>query len=313
MEEAKCNKDKAAAAAAAADQEQAQHQKAETPAIMEEDEEVEEERMVEEAKAQEEAAEDATQKAANCYELIDSAVVVAQEANTPKEDKKRIQAEKLAAYKQLEQEQQQQQQQQEHQSQDNKDESESTEMMIPGRRRRTVLEFSFGLIYPVADLVPDTETCVQAAENILPNTLPKGKELQVTFDLDTRPTVSSVEKDGAFDNKEGSLRYIVKGSYAVFIIMDDKEPKAKATATTAAFFRRSLQTADSFRHIKPEEVVDEINETDGTDQLVVGEGGNQWRRIRAAEAIALEDIVDDEILASTRTRTGESEETGNES
>ena len=88
--------------------------------------------------------------------------------------------------------------------------------------------------------------------------------------------MSSVEKDGAFDNKEGSLRYIVKGSYAVFIIMDDKEPKAKATATTAALFRRSLQTADSFRHIKPEEVVDE-NKTEGTYELAVGEGGNQER------------------------------------
>ena len=279
-------------------EEQAKQTKAEkqsaAPAIIEEDEEEdhesssrleeqnrmeeEEERIAEETRAQEEAAEEAKQKAANELEYA-----VAQEAKTALEDEK-IEAEQ----KRLEEGQ--------NQSQDNMD--EFTEI-IPGRRRRAVLEFSFGLIYPAANPVPDTETCVQAAENILPNTLPKGKELQVTFDLDTRPTVSSVEKDDAFD-KEGSIRYIVKGSYAVFIV-DNKEPKA-----TTALLRRSLQTADSFRHVKPEEAVDE-NETEGTDELVVGEGGNQWRRIRAAEAIALEDIVDDEIL------TGEAEETGNES
>jgi hypothetical protein len=182
---------------------------------------------------------------------------------------------------------------------------EYTEIIPLGRGRWTLLEFIFGLIYPAADPLPDTETCVQAAENILPHTLPKGKELQVTFDSDTRPTVSSVEPDGAFD-KEGSIRYIVKGSYAVFIMDNSKEEEPKATTTAA--LRRSLQTADSFRHVKPEEVVDENEETEGTDEeLVVGrEDGNQWRRIRAAASIALEDILDDEVLA------GESREMGHD-
>jgi hypothetical protein len=231
--------------------------------------------------------------------------VVAQEAKTAEEDEK-IETERLAEQKRLNAEQeplaekqnkateeQAKATEEQNPTEDNID--ESTEF-IPGRGRRTVLEFSFGLIYPAADPLPDAETCVQAAENILPHTLPKGKELKVSFDSDTRPTVASVEKDGAFD-KEGAIRYIVKGTYAVFI-MDNKKERKNA----AAALRRPLQTADSFRHVNPEEVVDE-NETEGTDELVVGKGdGNQWKRIRAAAPIVLEDVLDDEVL------TGESEE-----
>jgi hypothetical protein len=251
----------------------------------------EEKGLVDEQRRAQEAAEEAKQKAANELDYE-----VAQEAKTAKEEDEKIEAEALvvgAEHKRLDEGQkermaEEQEKAAEKQNPPSEDKIDESTEIIPGRLRRTVLEFSFGLIYPDADPIPDTETCLHAAENILPNTLPKSKELQVTFDSDSRPTVSSVEKDGAFA-KDGSIRYIVKGSYAVFI-MNNEEPK---TATAA--LRRSLQTADYFRHIKPKEVVDE-NETEGTDEIVVGKKeGNQWRRIRAAAVIAFEDIVDDEV------------------